>query len=404
MSCVLAVSTTMGVLGVGMARAAPANRLVEITIPGQPGQIPDKWLGSVLNARHSPAYPGPPRATVLLPKGYTPTKKYPLLVLLAGASSDYRTWSDPVLGRIQTTADGFPGIIVMPEGATGFYTDWWNGGRRGSPSWESYYLDVVIPEIVKRYPIREERRWHAIAGVSMGGLGAAYLGGRLPDFFGSVATLSGLTDINLLPGQPNVMGLVAQVNAHGPFDLTSVYGPFDSFYAHGHNPVRLAANLQNTRVFIASGNGVPTDDGEPTDNNIASDLPTEVGLIRPGFESYRAALRTAGVSTTSRRGPGIHDFHNFRPELRDAIAWDLFAPVPEHPTTWTNDTVATNGELWGFRYRFDTGPNQIVRFRRDQDRLYVSAAGGPVTLTDQQGCHIHTTTPATVDVRHLDCR
>ncbi|MGC4963422.1 alpha/beta hydrolase [Gordonia sp. DT101] len=390
--------------GGATAMAAPSNRLVEITIPGQPGQVADVWLGSVLNAEHAAPYPGPPRAKVLLPSGYTPDKKYPLLILLAGASSDYRTWSDPELGRIRTTAAGFPGIIVMPEGATGFYTDWWNGGRRGQPSWESYYLDVVIPEILKRYPIREERRWHALAGVSMGGLGAAYLGGRLPGFFGSIATISGLTDLELVPGMPNAAGLVSQVNARKPFDLTQVYGPFEGFYAHGHNPVRLAANLTNTRVFVASGDGTPTSDGEPNDNNIVSDYPGEIGLIRPGFESYTRALRAAGVPVAAQLHAGIHDFANFRRELRDAIAWNFFASVPENPSTWVNDTVAARGELWGFRYRFDTHPNRIVRFVRHQNQLRISAAGSSVTISGTHGCRIHTPTPATIDSAQLTCR
>ncbi|GAB09679.1 putative esterase family protein [Gordonia araii NBRC 100433] len=388
----------------GIADARAQGRLTEITIPALPGQIPRQWLGSVLNAKHAPPYPGPPRAKVLLPSGYMPSKKYPLLILLAGASSDYRTWSKSELGRIRTTAAGFPGIIVMPEGGTGFYTDWWNGGRRNTPSWESYYLDVVIPTILKRYPIREERRWHAIAGVSMGGLGAAYLGGRLPEFFGSIATISGVTDLDVFPGFSNAAGLVSQVNARQPFDLTAVYGPFGGYYAHGHNPVRLARNLQHTRVYTATGDGTPTGDGEPNDNNVVSDFSAEVALVRPAFESYRAALRKAGVRVTSRAHAGIHDFPNFRRQLRDAIAWNLFAPVPQAPATWTNDTVAKRGQLWGFRYRFDAHPNRVVRFHRSGNTLHVSAAGTPVTITDAQGCRLRSSTPAAIDTRRIACR
>ncbi|MFW0785204.1 alpha/beta hydrolase-fold protein [Gordonia sp. CPCC 206044] len=388
----------------GMAPAAQANRLVQTTIPARPGQISDVWLGSVLNAEHAPPYPGPPRAKVLLPDNYSPTRKYPLLVLLAGASSDYRTWADEELGRIRTTAAGFPGIIVMPEGATGFYTDWWNGGRRGNPSWESYYLDVVIPEILKRYPIREERRWHAIAGVSMGGLGAAYLGGRLPGFFGSVVTISGLTDLELYPGETNIAAVVPAINARRPLDLTAVFGPAGGFYAAGHNPVRLAANLHHTRVFMASGDGRPTSDGEPMDNNVVSDAPTEAALIRPAFDSYRRALRRAGVRVDGTVHAGIHDFANFRRELRDAIAWDLFAPVPTDPVDWVNDTVATRGQLWGLEYRFDVAPNRLVRFRRAGHTLHVSPAGGAVTITDAHGCRRHVATPALIDLQVPACR
>jgi len=384
----------------GATPTAQASRLTEITIPALPGQIPDTWLGATLNPKHAAPYAGPPRARVLLPDDYDPSKKYPLLLLLAGASSDYRTWSDEVLGRIQSTAAGFPGIIVMPEGATGFYTDWW----RGNPDWESYYLDVVVPEIVKRYPIRPERRWHAIAGVSMGGLGAAYLGGRLPQYFGSVAVISGLVDTDLFPGMPNLAALVPEVNALQPLDLNAVYGPYGGFYALGHNPIQLASNLQHTRVFMATGDGEPTSDGEPNDNNPVSDLPIEVALIHPGSDRYINALRAARVDATYQVHAGIHDFANFRRELRDAIAWDLFAPVEENPTRWGNDTVATHGSLWGFGYHFDDSPDHIVHFERDGNILRIGAAGTPVTISAGPGCTVHTPTPASINIEGLSCR
>ncbi|MHB8695928.1 MAG: alpha/beta hydrolase-fold protein [Solirubrobacteraceae bacterium] len=126
----------------------------------------------------SAAVAGPPRATVLLPDKYNPSRAYPLLVLLNGLSSSYRSWSNPGEGEIATTARGLDAIVVMPEGGSGWYTDWWSRGQRGNPAWESYFLDEVIPQISERYRILPQRRYHTIAGNSMGGLGAAYLGGR----------------------------------------------------------------------------------------------------------------------------------------------------------------------------------------------------------------------------------
>src|SRR5882757_2831153 len=204
---------------------AQASQLVEITIPAAPGQIANKWL---------PGYPGPPRARVLLPDGYDPAKQYPLLVLLAGLSSNYRVWSDAGQGQIAKTAPGFPGIIVMPEGGSGWYVDWWNGGKRGDPSWESYYVEQVIPQILKRYRIRPERRWHALAGVSMGGLGTAYLGGRLPGFFGSIALVSGVTDTHIYPFEGEVQSGLPELLAGQQIDLHAVYGPSDGYYSYGH--------------------------------------------------------------------------------------------------------------------------------------------------------------------------
>ncbi|MDX6616173.1 MAG: diacylglycerol O-acyltransferase / trehalose O-mycolyltransferase [Solirubrobacterales bacterium] len=373
---------------------AHASELTEITLPARNGEIADQWL---------PGYPGPPRARVLLPDGYDPAKPYPLLVLLAGLSSNYRVWSEPGLGQIAKTAAGFDGIIVMPEGGSGWYTDWWNGGKRSSPSWESYQLDEVIPQILERYRIRPERRYHALAGVSMGGLGTAYLGGRLPGFFGSIAILSGLVDGHLAPGQGAIQSLIPELYANASIDPEAVMGPENGFYSYGHDPMRLAANLRETRVYMTVGNGVPTSDGEPNPNNPVSDPPSEALIIRPASDHYAAALAAAGVDLTYSTHDGIHDWANFRPELRAAIAWGLFAPVDEHPTSWVNDTVATQGKLWEFGYRFDAPPDRIVRFRRAGEQLSVGAAGSPVTLTTDGGCVVHVATPAVIDVPIQPC-
>jgi hypothetical protein len=69
-------------------------RLVTITIPASAGGIPPKWL----------SYPGPPRANVLLPAGYDPHKRYPLLVLLNGLANNYASYAQ----------DGIVAMGVVP--------------------------------------------------------------------------------------------------------------------------------------------------------------------------------------------------------------------------------------------------------------------------------------------------
>ena len=375
-----------------IAPAAHAGELVDIAIPARGGEVSDRWL---------PRYPegGPPRAKVLLPDGYDPSKAYPLLVLLVGLNSHYADWSDAGQGEIEKTANGFEGIIVMPEGGDGWYTDWWNQGKRTDPAWESYHLDQVIAQIEERYRIRPERRWHALAGVSMGGLGAAYLGGRLPGYFGSVAIFSGFVDLEWQPGVGAFMSSVSTTSASQPPDPEAVVGPEGGFYHLGHNPVRLAANLRNTRVFMATGDG----SGLPEVSTSVVGQSQEAAVIYPMSNNYAAALRRAGVDLTYLARPGYHDWRFFRQQLRDAIAWRLFEPVAERPRTWVNDTVATHGDVWGFDYRFDAPPDRVVRFERAGRRLTVSAAGSPVTLTTDDGCVLHVATPAEIDLPVRPC-
>jgi S-formylglutathione hydrolase FrmB len=371
-----------------VAPVAWANSVVEFEVPARGGEITDRWYG----------YKGAPRARAILPDNYDPAKAYPLLIILPGLSNTYSWWTEPGRGNVAKTVAGLDAIVVTPEGGTGgWYTDWWNRGRRGGPAWESYLLDQVIPQVQERFRIRPERRYHALSGGSMGGLGAAYLGGRLPGYFGAVVVLSGFVDTQIYPGVNWGQSLIS--GAPDPIDPELVYGPLGGYYATAHNPTRLAANLAQSRVFMASGNGLPS----PVNSGTPLDQILEPVFIRPMSDSYAAALRRANVDLTYQVHSGYHDWANMNRELRDAIAWGLFAPVDEDPTSWVNDTVATHGRLWQLTYRFDAPPDRIVRFRRSGGRLSVSAAGSPVTLTTDGGCVVHLTTPGAIDIPTTAC-
>jgi S-formylglutathione hydrolase FrmB len=370
------------------AGVASANRLVTITIPARHGEIPSKWLD----------YPGPPRANVLLPDGYNPARRYPLVLNLGGLGGDYKK---ATFG----TGLHIPAILVTPEPLNGWYTDWWNGGKRGDPAWESYYLDEVMPYILRRYPIRPGRRWHAVEGISMGGLGATFLGGRLPGFFGTVASLSGFVDPQFFaevvgPG----MGVTSYAAQHGDYYFSPVLGPPRGFYADGHNPTRLVENLAHTRVFASTGNGVPSDSGLTDPGNVPSGSVLEGIAINPMNQLFDEALTAARIPHTYVVHRGGHDSRDFDDEIKAMLAWGLFKPVVERPRSWANETVASHGQLWDVGYRFARPPTQLVRFRRTGSILAISAAGSLVTLTTSGRCTIRTRTPVTVRVPSRRCR
>jgi S-formylglutathione hydrolase FrmB len=364
--------------------AARANQLVTITLPDRHAEIPSKWL----------TYPGAPRADVLLPTAYNPKRAYPLIVLLPGFSNTYAILGPSMLDAQQVLA-GVQAIVVAPEGEVGWYADWFDNGAYGTPEWESYILDEAIPQILQRYKILPQRRYHALFGISMGGLGAAYLGGRLPGFFGSVGILSGFVDLQSAP----VVVTVSMDELSGA-PIGSVVGPENGFYATGHNPAALPRNLRNTRVFLSAGNGIPT----PADGTGGGEgNAEEAGVIRPMSDAYDAALKAAGIDVTYQTHDGCHCWPDFQAELRNAIAWGPFKPVVEDPTDWVNDTVATHGQLWDIAYRFTSHPTAVVRFTRTGRRLSVSAAGTSVTLTTTRGCRLRMATPAVVRIPSRSC-
>ena len=261
----------------------------------------------------------------------------------------------------------------MPEGADGWYADWWNNGERGSPAWESYELNEVIPAIQARFPILPQRRYHAIAGISMGGLGAAYVGSRLPGFFGSVASLSGFVDPQYFAviADP-ATGFLSNAQQNGDNNWDPVYGPPDGFYATGHNPTELAMNLEQSRVFVSTGNGAPSS-AELSQYNAntaalacvnpaggacyTGDWATEGQIIQPMSQHYEQALAAAGDDVTYQVQPGGHDDPHFRQELGAMLAWGLFKPVVSSPADWVDKTVATSGQLWDIGYRFARPPS-----------------------------------------------
>jgi hypothetical protein len=229
----------------------------------------------------------------------------------------------------------------------------------------------------------------------MGGFGAAFLGGRLPGFFGSVGVLSGFVDPQIVP-----LLISPAMDLLSGTTLGSVLGPESGFYATGHNPTALVDNLQHTRVFMSAGDGFPSQ-GEGLGGRVGN--VEEAAIIRPMSNAYDDALKAARIDVTYETHVGCHCWADFQAELRNAIAWGPFNPVVDDPTAWVNSTVATHGQLWDIRYQFATHPTAVVRFTRTGRRLQISAAGTPATLTTSGGCVLRLATPVTVQIPSKSC-
>jgi len=134
---------------------------------------------------------------VYLPPDYeTSERSYPVLYLLHGAGDDQSGWIQ--FGEVLQIADkaikegtSTAMIIVMPDANTGQrgYTN----DVKGNWRYEDFFFEEFLPFIEGKYRIRAEKRYRAVAGLSMGGGGSFYYALHRPDLFSAACPLSSST-------------------------------------------------------------------------------------------------------------------------------------------------------------------------------------------------------------------
>lgn len=140
---------------------------------------------------------------IYLPPGYeTSNRSYPVLYLLHGSGDDQTGWVQfgEVAGITDKTikeAKATDMIIVMPDANTG-QRGYFNS-IDGKFRYEDFFFDELIPFTEKTYRVRSEKRYRAIAGLSMGGGGTLIYALHKPEVFAAACPLStgnGLQDID----------------------------------------------------------------------------------------------------------------------------------------------------------------------------------------------------------------
>ncbi len=129
---------------------------------------------------------------VYLPPDYeTSERSYPILYLLHGATDDHTGWVQ--FGEVLRITDNAikdgtatPMIIVMPDADTG------RMGYFNARDWkyEDFFFEEFMPHIEQKYRIKDEKRYRAIAGLSMGGGGSFMYALHHPELFSSACPLS----------------------------------------------------------------------------------------------------------------------------------------------------------------------------------------------------------------------
>ena len=134
---------------------------------------------------------------VYLPPDYELSERsYPVLYLLHGAGDDQTGWVQ--FGEVLNITDkaikdgiATPMIIVMPDantGKRGYFND-----PSGNWNYEDFFFKELMPEVEKKFRIKGEKRYRAVAGLSMGWGGSFMYTLHHPELFSSACPLSAST-------------------------------------------------------------------------------------------------------------------------------------------------------------------------------------------------------------------
>ena len=136
---------------------------------------------------------------VYLPAGYTPEKAYPVLYLLHGIGGNHLEWAggkpDVIVGNLVAAGEAREMIIVTPN-VKAFPSGVSSANLYGPETFQAFdnfindLRDDLMPFIKENYSVLDGRENTAVAGLSMGGREALYIGLSMQDTFGFVGAFA----------------------------------------------------------------------------------------------------------------------------------------------------------------------------------------------------------------------
>jgi diacylglycerol O-acyltransferase/trehalose O-mycolyltransferase len=241
---------------------------------------------------------------LLTPVGWASSahRRWPVLYLLHGCCDSYQSWTRST--DVEQLAQLRDVLVVMPEGGdVGFYSNW-----RDGPQWEDFHLREMPRILADGYGGGPRR---AIAGLSMGGLGAMDYAARRPRMFRAAASFSGV--LHPLGAPRYWLGLFSNYID----DPHAVWGDpkDDRDVWERHDPTALLPALAGIALFVSAGDGRPG----PFEHRPSKTDPTEAEV---GAETHAFVRRaqTLGVPVQADLyGAGIHDWPYWQRELHRAL-------------------------------------------------------------------------------------
>ncbi|MBW8482980.1 alpha/beta hydrolase [Actinomadura parmotrematis] len=257
------------------------------------------------------------KVRVLVPKGWKQrsAQSWPVVYAYHGGNDTYVSWTRST--DIERVARRWGVMVVMPEGANGSYTNWYNGGKGGRPRWEDFHL-LEVRQLA-------ERNWHAggaraAMGLSSGGQGACTYAGRSPGTFRYAACFSGVLSMSR-PGIPMLLMYTNLRSGQRPEAIWGVPG-IDQANWDAHDPIKLLPRMRGTGLYVSSGTT-----GRPGPYDKPGTAPWDVGYVSERavgatVRDFVAEARRRRIPVTSHLyGPGRHAWPYWQREMH--TAWPL---------------------------------------------------------------------------------
>jgi enterochelin esterase-like enzyme len=332
-------------------RWAATALLISVAVPGPLGSQGTLVVDSVSSPglRGNVVGDSPVRKVlVYLPPSYRrePTRRYPVLYLLHGATSKPEEWIDGAYQgmNLQLTLDSLNAaavipefIVVMPDADNALGADWYTNSPV-TGNWQDFVVRDLVSQVDGRYRTDASRRHRALVGHSMGGFGALAIGFEHPNLFGLIYAISpccfGFVG-RLAPSAPTWPAMSAVTNWKSAVDqLGLAIGMAAAFDGNRSDP-RLFSELP-----FESRNGVIVPNPAVQTRWLAKMPPDLASAMARRGERERAP--TIRIEAGSEERPLLEGVALLRARL-DSLR------IPY------SDTVFTGGHIDRVRDRFTTG-------------------------------------------------
>jgi len=228
--------------------------------------------------------------------GGIPVAQHKVLYLLHGLSDDGSAWQRYT--SIETLANAYGLVVVMPSAGRSFYIDQPNGQKFFT------YLTNELPHYLGDvFGLKPHRKDTFIAGNSMGGYGAIKAGLLHPELYAAAASFSGVLAIAVLQLLPEADPRRAE--------FAQLFGELDKLVGSEHDPavwLKQAAKQPSRvpRLFISVSRQED---------------------IYPLSGMFHAACQSAGVASEYHEEDGAHDWFFWDVQIRLFLT-SFLGPIP----------------------------------------------------------------------------